>query len=110
MKARIMNTRSFLNKTLLLIPVVLVAPLLASAIPAPNCTGAGTLTPTMSVNFADTTMPPFAPDAMFTCTGVTFAGPDVFGTDPIHFLGGTPGFFTGFQIFSDVTFPPPLQL
>jgi hypothetical protein len=108
-----MNARSFLNKALLLIPVVLAAPLLASATPAPDCTGTGHLSPTMSVNFADTTLPPlppFVPDAMFTCTGVTFPGPDVFGTDPIHFLGGTPGFFTEFQIFPDISFPPPFNI
>jgi hypothetical protein len=99
-----MKIRSILNKLLLLIPAALVAPLLTLATPAPSCTsGAGTLTPTNSVSFTDTTsassMPPA--DATFTCTGVTFTPSFFIGSS--DFVSTT---LTGFSISSDVTSLP----
>ena len=93
MKARTMNYRSVLNKVLLLIPVALVAPLLAVATPA-----CGTLTPTNPVSFTDkppSLAHPF--DATFTCTGVTFTPSFVGGGNEFVLLTSS----TQFSISTD---------
>jgi hypothetical protein len=104
MKERIMNARSFLNKALLLVPVVLVAPLLASASPTPSCTDqtvgpsfGDTLTLATPVSFPDTTDQVVA-DATFNCTGVTFTSSFFFGSSDV-----VSTVLAGFSISSDVT-------
>jgi hypothetical protein len=90
-----MNYGSVLNKVLLLIPVALVAPLLAVATPA-----CGTLTPTNPVSFTDNTFSlSHLFDATFNCTGVTFSSPAaVFGgNEAVVFTSSTQ-----FKITSDL--------
>jgi PEP-CTERM motif len=108
-----MNTRSILNKVLLLVPVVLVAPLLSVAAPATICTqtlgGSSNLTLISPVSFVDNTFSPTNQmDAQFTCPGATFTPtPFIFGNDLVSLGANTIAISSDISAFgpdSDVVF------